>query len=575
MANNVAVKTYLLNKGIAPNSIGWDNNSKMVQVNGQNFLKPASILSGASYDSQQNLDNTFKTYQQGQAQQAQMAQQQQMLGVQQDQKAKGDAIFNASLGIKPTTTVPTATPGQLTGVSPQSTGYAGTPMGNQQGYSPISPTGTTTTVNTNPTAQITPQWKTDLELFKTNPQAASIARAEAQADADRYLKAGDMKAYGEALRWIGQIDQASPPVQMQTPETVDPQVSADDKQLRDLISQIYNKMNNPTQTDPYSTPEFKAAQAQQQLAAQRGIRANQEATGAAGFGRSTRNTEGAQRIQNEADTQLYTQIVPQIMQALANKDHQQLSDLVSLLNPLQQMAETSYNRNRDTKGDLERAANTKYNQEQDKIANDRNAASDKLINEGRALTNKISQKEYDALDAEIKGKADKLEQELAKGEKDLATADYEYEQLTNPDSMTNKINALDLKIKEAEAKNVDEMADIALKTAKKQLAEIGKHYVTPKEPPTADQIKEDGLRMRLLEAQVATAEGKQVKDPVTAEEYDKYITPRYDGTTYKLLNGAEIENQILTSGLSDYQMYKLYKKHGLPFDGPPPSPDPY
>lgn len=104
-------------------------------------------------------------------------------------------------------------------------------------------------------------------------------------------------------------------------------------QYTQMIKDIQTKLSAPQQ-DVYSTPQYAAAQAQQQRAAQQGIRSAQESLGGAGFGRSTALGEAANRAQNTANEYLTTQLVPQIQQQLAAQRQAEIGNQFSLLNPI-------------------------------------------------------------------------------------------------------------------------------------------------------------------------------------------------------------------------------------------------
>lgn len=104
-------------------------------------------------------------------------------------------------------------------------------------------------------------------------------------------------------------------------------------QITKMIQDVMSKMNAPQQ-DVYSTPQYAAAQAQQQRAAHQGIRSAQEALGSAGFGRSTALGESANRVQNDANEYLQLQLVPQIQQQLAAQRQAEIANQMSLFNPV-------------------------------------------------------------------------------------------------------------------------------------------------------------------------------------------------------------------------------------------------
>jgi hypothetical protein len=110
-----------------------------------------------------------------------------------------------------------------------------------------------------------------------------------------------------------------------------------DPKFDSLLSSLLNQANNPTPVDVnaiYASPQWAAYQQNAEKSAQQGIRAAQESMGASGFGRSTGLGERAQGIQNDATSYLNTQVLPQLMsQAQADKQ-QQLQNQMAVLGQL-------------------------------------------------------------------------------------------------------------------------------------------------------------------------------------------------------------------------------------------------
>lgn len=106
-------------------------------------------------------------------------------------------------------------------------------------------------------------------------------------------------------------------------------------QYEDIMKRL-DESNKALQqpVDIYSSPEYAAAKANQDKAAQQSTRKAQESMGASGFGRSTNLADRAQGIQNEANDYLQTQLVPQIQSALQNKNQQQYNNLLSQFNTI-------------------------------------------------------------------------------------------------------------------------------------------------------------------------------------------------------------------------------------------------
>ncbi len=114
----------------------------------------------------------------------------------------------------------------------------------------------------------------------------------------------------------------------------EPYVNPIDQRVQDVLAQITQRTTNPVSVDPYGTPQFTAAQAQVQQGADQGIRSAQESLGGSGLARSSIVTDRAQRIQNDANQYLQTQLVPQIQQQLQAEEERKTQGLMSLLTAL-------------------------------------------------------------------------------------------------------------------------------------------------------------------------------------------------------------------------------------------------
>ncbi len=142
---------------------------------------------------------------------------------------------------------------------------------------------------------------------------------------------GDTAGVASAQDWLGKVNNSMGVVGQVNP--YDRQVNTDLQALRDQI-------NNPKPYDVYSSPEYAAAKAQQDRQAGYVTRQTQEALGESGFARSTNLTDRVQRIQNEANEYLTTQIVPQLISANETKRQQGLSNLMNLVSAIQGQQKT-------------------------------------------------------------------------------------------------------------------------------------------------------------------------------------------------------------------------------------------
>lgn len=127
-----------------------------------------------------------------------------------------------------------------------------------------------------------------------------------------------------------------------------------DQQVADLLANLTNMTNNQTPVDPYSSPQYAAAQAQVARGAQQAQRQSQEALGGTGLARSSIVTDRAQAIQNDANNYLQTQLVPGIVQQLQAERQNQVSGIYNLLNALSGQQSLVDER---TRGEQDRLAN--------------------------------------------------------------------------------------------------------------------------------------------------------------------------------------------------------------------------
>ncbi|MNB97068.1 hypothetical protein D3C75_442880 [compost metagenome] len=275
---DTGIRQSLLSKGISNSDIGYNSNNGYVTVKGQDFLKPAKVLNGASYDTAQNFNNAWNSYN------------------------KSIPTVGASAGgITGSTYTPKATttqtaPAGSVGIrnSLQSSGYNPSSIGYNNGA---------VTLNNQPFMQPT-----------YNVGGTAYATPNAYNSALSNYRIGDL---------TNQIVNNT-----KLPENQYTQ------QINDQISYLMNMAKNPQTIDPYSTPEYAAYAAQAQKSAGQNIRAAQESLGSSGFGRSTMLADRAQGIQNDATEYLNTQVVPQIIAANQAKQQQEFSNLMNLLNPL-------------------------------------------------------------------------------------------------------------------------------------------------------------------------------------------------------------------------------------------------
>lgn len=116
---------------------------------------------------------------------------------------------------------------------------------------------------------------------------------------------------------------------------------------------------------------------------------------------------------------------------------------------------------------------------------------------------------------------------------------------------------------------------LKMQQLQKQIAEIGKAPYQSAVDVEYDKIKLDTAKKQLKILQ----EGKTPTPakPTTAEDFAKYIDSTPGAVTKDQYTGKEnvdktaVEKMIVTSSLSETEMYKLYQRYGLKWDGPVPT----
>jgi hypothetical protein len=309
---DTGVRQSLLSKGISNADIGYNSNNGYVTVKGQDFLKPAKVLNGASYDTAQNFNNAWNTY----------------------NKAT-PAVGATSGGVT------------ASGYTPQNTqapaGSVGIRNGLQSsGYSPSSIGYNNGTVSLNNQPLNMPSYNVGGTTY-TTPNAYNSALSN--------YRIGDLTNQV--------VNNTKLPENQYT------------QQINDQIAYLMNMAKNPQTVDPYSTPEYAAYAAQAQKAAGQNVRAAQESLGSSGFGRSTMLADRAQGIQNDATEYLNTQVVPQIIASNQAKQQQEYNNLMNLLSPLMSQQGYADTRSQTELGNTTNALNLLTDQQQRGIDNNR------------------------------------------------------------------------------------------------------------------------------------------------------------------------------------------------------------
>lgn len=313
-AYDLSVRKALNQKGIDNSRIGYANG--FTTVDGNNFMKADKLYNGTNFTNQTNFNNAYNTY----------------------STANAPKIATAASTVRPTITAPRT-----------STTNAATTGGTGFNVPKAAPTAATAV--TPGSVQIRPA----LEASGINPNAIGYnAQTRSVTVNNQPFTVPSQSVNGSAYTSQQQYNtalnnyrvndfsnQLANYQQAQNPYT---------QQLDDTIAYLMDYAKQQQVSDPYSTPEYAAYEAQSGRRAQQGIRAAQEAFGGSGFGRSTALGERAQGIQNEETAYLETQVIPSILAAEQQRKQAQYNNVSALLNPLynQQTAQDSREQNRFT-----------------------------------------------------------------------------------------------------------------------------------------------------------------------------------------------------------------------------------
>ncbi|WP_339317919.1 hypothetical protein [Paenibacillus sp. FSL R10-2734] len=204
-------------------------------------------------------------------------------------------------------------------------------------------------------------------------------------------------------------------------------------------------------------------------------------------------------------------------------------------------------------------------------ANDASVAGQLLSNTSQELANKIAQIDLSTYPQQSALKLQQLQQQIAAGKISNDTAAYQFTQLTDPNSATNQAQALDLQMKQIDASNYSQQQKLQLEQLRKTVAEIGKVPYQSDTDARLDQLKVLTAEAELQKLQETAAKpaGKTYED--YQSNIEKIIQRDKKGV---VSNPSEVEEYILTSGLSDYEQYRAIKSSGLKWPEGVPVPTP-
>lgn len=292
-----------------------------------------------------------------------------------------------------------------------------------------------------------------------------------------------------------------------------PQSNPYDQEMAEMLDILRGRVSNPqrmTIEQVMATPEYLAQQAQTQRGAQQATRQAQEALGEAGFGRSTRLQDRAQAIEFDALDFLMNQAAPGIRQQYQSEADRQTAALMELMDFIgrEKAAEDARKHNQFMQGmellgfktgreDVAQAqanyentfnrgafeSDRLFGLEEGKAAWDRDPNNP--LNQGRILQNQISALTLQYLPEQMKLEIEGLQQDLETGKIDQQEALYRLNELADPNSISNQIQALSL-----------EAGRLGNQKLKKEIEQIGK---TPALTPYEQEMQQIRLESAKIE----------------------------------------------------------------------------
>jgi hypothetical protein len=171
-------------------------------------------------------------------------------------------------------------------------------------------------------------------------------------------------------------------------------------------------------------------------------------------------------------------------------------------------------------------ADRNFNQNQQQIDYAQNPNNPN--NYGQTLSNALNELKLGNYSTEQKQQATLFEQQVAAGKMSNEAAEYNLKQLKDPNSAVNRSQALDLQMKELEAKNLPEKERLELQQLKKQIAQIGVvHY----KPQTENEIAMDKVQLETAQKQLEILKGKTpASTPVPSKDSTNNLAYYQDQT---------------------------------------------
>lgn len=378
-----------------------------------------------------------------------------------------------------------------------------------------------------------------------------------------------------------------------------------------------NLVNTPFTFNPETDPSYQAAL----RAAQQNLQVNQKNTNAqlraTGQGKSSYSETVANQLANQSAENVANNVLP----IYAQKAYQQYQDNISnqrnlysdynqedFQNPITESATTGTYQNSATKNALNMVMMYKAAAEAPGVTADQRAQYSKLADEQRAIidanggnsslvganvnsknvnqtgvgvrtlagrttdaalesqniSNEMSKIDLKNYPEQTQLKMKQLQQQVESGKLTNEQAQYQLKELTDPNSVPNKLSALELEMKSIDASMYSDVKKAELEQLRKTVEQIGAVK------PVSDydrRLQELDLQKAELQVEKLRTEGTSAPSTTAAEDYavkyiDKSVVRNEDG---EITNLPAIKGQILSNkNLTDDEIAWLYQRYQIP-----------
>lgn len=179
-------------------------------------------------------------------------------------------------------------------------------------------------------------------------------------------------------------------------------------------------------------------------------------------------------------------------------------------------------------------------------------------NVGQGIQNQLAQLQLENYPEQVKQQAQLFEQQLASGEMSQKAAEYNYQQLIDPNSATNQAKTLDLQMKELEAKNLPEKEKLELQKLRKQIADIGVVHYKPQTEAEKEYDKQQVVKIKAEIAKIKNEVPETPEDPPVKLD-PKESTDNLSEAKVNLDGYSQTDARTYAQGIRDYLTDSDYK----------------